>query len=59
VARLNGEINKVLGLPDVQTKLLEAGADVSPMAVDQFGAFVHAESQKFLQIIKDADLKPQ
>jgi tripartite-type tricarboxylate transporter receptor subunit TctC len=59
VARLNAEINKILGQPDVKAKLLEAGADVMPMAVDQFGSFVKSESEKFLQIIKEADLKPE
>jgi tripartite-type tricarboxylate transporter receptor subunit TctC len=59
VARLNAEINKILVQPDVKAKLLEAGADVMPISVDQFGSFVKSESEKFLQIIKEADLKPE
>jgi tripartite-type tricarboxylate transporter receptor subunit TctC len=59
VARLNTEINKILVQPDVQAKLLEAGADVTPISVDQFAAFMTSESAKFLQIIKDAGLKPE
>ena len=59
VARLNGEINKLLVQPDVKAKLLDAGADVMPMGIDQFAAFVNAESEKFLQIVKDANLKPE
>jgi tripartite-type tricarboxylate transporter receptor subunit TctC len=59
VDRLNAEIAKILAQPDVKAKLLDAGADVMPMAVDQFTAFVKAESDKFLQIIKDASLKPE
>jgi tripartite-type tricarboxylate transporter receptor subunit TctC len=58
VARLNSEINKVLLQPDVKAKLLEAGAEVMPISVDQFGSFVKSESEKFLQIIKEAGLKP-
>ena len=58
VARLNSEINKVLVQPDVKAKLLEAGAEVMPISVDQFGSFVKSESEKFLQIIKEAGLKP-
>jgi tripartite-type tricarboxylate transporter receptor subunit TctC len=58
VARLNSEINKVLAQPDVKAKLLEAGADVMPTSVDQFGSFVKSESEKFMQIIKEAGLKP-
>lgn len=59
VDRLNTEINKVLALPEVKSRLLEVGADVMPTTVDQFGSFVQAESKKFLQIIKDANLKPE
>ena len=56
---LNTEINKVLVLPDVKARLADAGADVTPMSVDQFTAFVQAERGKFLKIIKDAGLKPE
>jgi tripartite-type tricarboxylate transporter receptor subunit TctC len=59
IDRLNTEINKVLALPEVKSRLLEVGADVMPTTVDQFGSFVQAESKKFLQIIKDANLKPE
>jgi tripartite-type tricarboxylate transporter receptor subunit TctC len=59
MARLNAEINKILVQPDIKARLLEAGADVTPMAVDQFAGFVDSESAKFLQIITDANLKPE
>jgi tripartite-type tricarboxylate transporter receptor subunit TctC len=59
VARLHAEIQKVLAQPDVKAKLLEAGADVSPISTDQFVAFVKAESGKFAQIIKEAGIKPE
>jgi tripartite-type tricarboxylate transporter receptor subunit TctC len=58
VARLNAEINKILGEPDIKQKLLEQGADVSPISVDQFAAFVKAEGEKFQGIIRDANLTP-
>jgi tripartite-type tricarboxylate transporter receptor subunit TctC len=59
VVRLNSEINKLLEQGDVKAKLLEAGADVMPTTTDQFAAFVQQESGKFLQIIRDANLKPE
>src|SRR5712671_3482486 len=59
IDQLNTEINKVLALPEIKARLLEVGADVMPTSVDQFVAFVRAESDKFLQIIKDANLKPE
>jgi tripartite-type tricarboxylate transporter receptor subunit TctC len=59
VMRLNTEINRILAEPEVKTRLLEAGADVMPTTVDQFASFVKAESEKFLGIIKDANIKPE
>jgi tripartite-type tricarboxylate transporter receptor subunit TctC len=56
VGRLNFEVNKILAEPDVKQKLLEQGADVSPMSTDQFATFVRAEGEKFRVIIKDANL---
>jgi tripartite-type tricarboxylate transporter receptor subunit TctC len=53
VAQLNSEINKVLNEPDTRARLVEAGADVEPMSVDQFRAFVDAESGKYARIIKE------
>src|SRR6516225_6487498 len=44
VARLNDAINAALVAPDIKEKLVEAGADVSPLPVDRFTSFVRAES---------------
>lgn len=59
VTRLNTEINRLLASPDVQAKLLDAGADVTPRTVAQFGTFMKSESDKYLQIVKQAGLKPE
>ena len=48
VARLNAEINKIVTQPDIRAKLRDDGADVTPLTVDQFSAFVKAESEKYL-----------
>jgi tripartite-type tricarboxylate transporter receptor subunit TctC len=59
VDRLNTEINRILASPDMQTRLRDAGADVRTMSVSQFAAFSKAESDKYLQIIKDSGVKPE
>ena len=58
VERLNREINKILGEGDVKQKLLDAGADVTPVSLDQFATFVTAEIGKFQQIIQETGLTP-
>jgi hypothetical protein len=40
-------------------KLREDGADVVPLTVDLFTAFVRAENDKYLQIIKQSGVKPE
>jgi tripartite-type tricarboxylate transporter receptor subunit TctC len=59
VARLNAEINKIVTQPDFRARLRDDGADVSPMTVDQFTAFVKAEGDKYLNIIKQSGVKPE
>jgi len=59
VVRLNGEINKIVTLPDVRAKLADDGADVMPLTVDAFAAFVKAESEKYLGIIRQSGVKPE
>jgi tripartite-type tricarboxylate transporter receptor subunit TctC len=56
VARLNSAINTLLVQPEIREKLAEAGAEINPMSVDQFTAFVRAESRKYQQVIKELGL---
>jgi tripartite-type tricarboxylate transporter receptor subunit TctC len=59
VNRLHTEISRILASPDMQLRLRDAGADVRLMSVAQFADFTRAESDKYLQIIKDSGVKPQ
>lgn len=53
VTKLNTEINKVLNDPETRKRLVEAGAEVDAMSVEQFRAFVQRESDKYSAIIKE------
>jgi tripartite-type tricarboxylate transporter receptor subunit TctC len=59
IKRLNTEINKILGSDEIKRKFAELGADIRPMSVAQFTQFVHAESAKYLQVIKETDAKSE
>ena len=59
VARLNRAINGILAQPDFKEKMYEAGADAIPMSVDEFTAFMRAESDKYLAIIRETGIKPE
>jgi len=58
IARLNSEINKILAEPETRQKLLDAGANVVPMSIEEFVAFVKAESEKYERIIRLTGVKP-
>ena len=57
IARLNGEINKILAEPQTRQKLLDAGANVVPQSTEEFAAFVRAESEKYERIIRLTGVK--
>ena len=59
VARLNAELNRIVTQPEIRERLRKEGADVIPLAVDQFAAFVKSESEKYLNIIKQSGVKPE
>jgi len=59
ISRLNAAINEVLALPDIKTKMADAGADIRPMSVDEFAAFMKRESEKYQRIIQETGIKPE
>jgi tripartite-type tricarboxylate transporter receptor subunit TctC len=59
VARINAEVNKIVTQPDFRARLRDEGADVTPLTVDHFTAFVKAEGDKYLAIIKQSGVKPE
>src|SRR5215217_114019 len=52
--RINSEINRILGQPEVREQLLSRGADLMPMSVDDFSRFVRAERKKYADLTKEA-----
>ncbi|MGH8702536.1 MAG: Bug family tripartite tricarboxylate transporter substrate binding protein [Burkholderiales bacterium] len=52
IARLNSEVNRGLGQPDVKEKLANVGAEVVGTSPEELAKFVRAESEKFAQLIK-------
>src|SRR5580698_136447 len=56
---LNDEINKVIVEPAIKARLQDNGAEVTPMSIYQFSAFVKAEAARYQAIIKDANIKSE
>jgi len=54
VGRLNGEINKILELPDTHKRLEEQGAEPAGGTPDQFAALIGREIPKWAKVVKDS-----
>jgi tripartite-type tricarboxylate transporter receptor subunit TctC len=59
VARLNAEVNKILGSEDTKAKFATLGAEIRPMSVEQVTAFAQSESAKYIGVIKETGATPE
>ena len=59
VERLNGEIGKVLGVPEVGKVLLASGAEANPSTPRELQALVRSEIGKWTKAAQAAGLSPQ
>ena len=57
VARLNGEINKVLGRPDLREKFASQALDPVTRTPEQFTDYIKAEAGKWGKLIQEAGIK--
>ncbi len=59
VAKLNTEVNRILALPDVRQKLLDAGIEPAAGSPEQFTQFIEKEMAKWAKVAKDAGIQPE
>jgi len=59
VARLNGELNAILKLPDVREKTASFGAEIIGGTPEQFSEFLKAEIGKFARVVREANITAQ
>ena len=55
--RLSAEVNKVVNAPDVKEAWAKQGAAPMGMSVDQFGAFLREDVQKWAKLVKETKMK--
>ena len=53
VTMLNREVNRILQLPDVKTRLVELGAEPAGLTPEQFGEFIRSDNAKWAKLIKE------
>ena len=59
IDRLNGEIHKAMGSPEMKKLYVEFGAEPSPTTPEAFSAMVKKEIAKWSKVVKDAGIKPE
>ncbi len=57
VSKLNGELRRVLGLPDIRGRLAELGSDPVAGTPEQFGALIKSEIAKWAIVVKQANVQ--
>jgi tripartite-type tricarboxylate transporter receptor subunit TctC len=58
-SKLQGEIGKLLALPDVKERLRLLGFEPIGMGADQFATYIRDEMGKYQAIIKDAKINAE
>jgi tripartite-type tricarboxylate transporter receptor subunit TctC len=58
IAKLNGEIRRVLQAPEMRPRLQAEGFEVVGNAPEEFDAYIRSELAKWTKVVKQAHIKP-
>jgi tripartite-type tricarboxylate transporter receptor subunit TctC len=58
LAKLNGEVNRIIALPDVRERMLGLGAIPSGNSPEAFAAFVKGEMNRWGKVAQQVGLRP-
>ncbi len=59
VDKLNGEVKKILAMPDVREKFAAQGVEPLGSTPEQFGTHIREQMAKWGKVVKDAGVKPE
>jgi tripartite-type tricarboxylate transporter receptor subunit TctC len=59
ISKLNGEVARILALPEMKAKLAAAGFDAKTSTPEWFGQFIQAETLKWARLLKGIGIKAQ
>ena len=59
VSKLNGEMVRILTLPETRERLTAQGAEAAGNTSEQFAAYIRAEIAKWAKVVKDVGIQPE
>jgi tripartite-type tricarboxylate transporter receptor subunit TctC len=59
LAKLHGEIARIIGSPDFAAKFAAEGVVIGDMTAEQFADFIRQEVKRYAAVVKAANLQPQ
>ena len=57
VAKIHGDVSKILATPEMTDRLAKAGAELRPQSPDQFGQFIASEKARWAKVVKESGAK--
>jgi len=59
VAKINRDVQRALGEPEVRDRMTALGAEAMPMTPSEFDKFMHTEMDEAAKVVKAAGIKVQ
>jgi tripartite-type tricarboxylate transporter receptor subunit TctC len=57
VAKIHGDITRILATPEMSDRLSKAGAELRPQSPEQFGQFIASEKARWAKVVKESGAK--
>jgi tripartite-type tricarboxylate transporter receptor subunit TctC len=59
IAKLNGELLKILAMPDIQERFREDGAEAIGSTPEQFRQFIGGEAARWRKVVQETGIRPE
>ena len=59
IQKINSEATRIANLPDIQEKLIAAGAEAMTSSPQEFGAMMARETAKWSKVLREANIRPE
>jgi tripartite-type tricarboxylate transporter receptor subunit TctC len=57
LGRLNAEVVRILGMPDIRERILSDGSEPVGSSAEEFSRFLHADLVKWVKVVRESGAK--